>query len=733
MAWVPLSGSAVKIGGGLGWVGLYAGPEHDMELLKVWSALLRRKWLFLQAVVFFTVGAGILALVLPKQYESTSKISIESSDASLSILSDMDLSEMASSIVGASDDTETKIALAQMRPMLDEVIWRLQLRDSDGELLPAEKLLVPGIEGSILAYPTIEIEVQQGTEILIVLATSNNPELSALLADTMVEVYLSKSQEAAKKDTQEALLFVTGELGRLRGEFDNALKTVADAKARERVIDLDSEVRAAVARVSDLYAGREEADAQIADVRAQILQHGVANRDETFEFVAPATQSTNPLVRELKKDLSDLQQVRAKELLDKTPKHPDILLVDAEIRDVQSQLTAALREQHELNPDITSLRVDLAGLLDRRTQIDGAAAATIEEFALYPDKMRQIAGLQLAADATEAIYKSLLETQYQIAVAEAMTVSDMRSVEPAKAPDKAAAPKLIVYLILGFFVGNALGMGLVFLAEYIDDTVKTAEDVKEVWPLSLLGIVPFYRLKDKRGLIDVLPATDPLYEAFRNIRNGVSFAGVDQRINILTVTSCIPGEGKSTLMANLGVCLAQDGQRVIIVDCDMRRPNQHRMFPTLSNERGISTVLTNACTPEDAIQRTPVENLHILTSGPIPSNPGRLVESLRLRQVLQHLAGQYDMVLVDAPPLLVVGDGAALFRSSRGMVIVVESGKTTRRMLTDLRQRTETAGIEPTGFVLNKVDVRSGMQSYYGYYARHYTAADKPENKGKVA
>ena len=222
-----------------------------MELLKVWAALLRRKWLFLQALVFFTAGAAALSFVLPKRFEAASKISVESSDASLSILSDMDLSEMASSIVGASDDTETKIALAQMRPMLDEVIWRLQLRDSDGELLPAEKLLVPGIDGSILAYPTIEIETQQGTEILIVLATSNNPELSALLADTMVEVYLTKSQEAAKKDTQEALVFVTGELGRLRGEFDIALKTVADAKAREQVIDLDSEVRAAVADGAD--------------------------------------------------------------------------------------------------------------------------------------------------------------------------------------------------------------------------------------------------------------------------------------------------------------------------------------------------------------------------------------------------------------------------------------------------------------------------------------------------
>jgi tyrosine-protein kinase Etk/Wzc len=488
-----------------------------------------------------------------------------------------------------------------------------------------------------------------------------------------------------------------------------ALKTVADAKARERVIDIDSEVKLAVTRVSELLVARGEADAQIAEVRAQIRQHGVQNAEETVDLVAPSSQSTNPLIRDLKRAISELLQERAAALLDKTPKHPDIVKLDSNVKSLEGQLTVALREQHDLDPEITGLRVQLAGLIQRRDQLDVAASATIDEFALYPDKMREIAGLQLAADATETIYKSLLETQYQIAVAEAMTVSDMRSVEPAKAPDKHSAPKLLVYTILGFLVGGAVGLGLVFLAEYVDDSVKTADDLKEIWPLPLLGMVPLYKTRGKRTLIDTFPATDPLFEAFRNIRNGVAFAGVDQAINILTVTSCVPGEGKSTVMTNLAICIAQDGQRVVVVDCDLRRPTQHRMFPTLSNERGLSSVLT---------------------SGPIPANPGRLVESLRLRQVLQQLAGKFDIVLVDAPPLLVVGDAAALARSAKGMVLVVESGKTTRRMVSDLRQRAETAGLELTGVILNKVDIRAGQNHYYGYYARHYKEPAGKNKKG---
>ncbi len=703
-----------------------------MELLKVWAALLRRKWLFLQGVVFFTVGAAVLALVLPKSYEATSKISVESSDASMSILADMDLTEMAQSLTGASDDLETMIALAEMRPVLDEVIWRLQLRDIDGELLPFDKLLVPGIDGALFAYPTVSIEPQQGTDILIVLATTNHPELSALLAETMVEVYLAQSQDVAKQETRDALKFVTAELERLRGQFDTALKTVADAKAREQVIDIEAEVKAAVARLSELYAAREEADAQMADVRAQIRQHGVFNEVETVDLIAPSSQSSNPLIRDLKKALAELQQNRAKELLDKTPKHPDLILLDTQVRSVEGQLAMALREQHDLDPEVTSLRVQLAGLIQRREQINTAAGTIIEEFALYPDKMREIAGFQLAADATEAIYKSLLETQYEIAVAEAMTVSDMRMVEGSRQPDRAASPKLLVWVILGFFIGNAVGLGLVFLAEYVDDSVKDASELAEVLPIPLIGIVPKYRLKDRKELIDGLPATDPLFEAYRAIRNSVAFAGVDQAINILTVTSCVPGEGKSTLITNLAICMAQDGQRVLIVDGDLRRPTQHRAFPTLTNERGISTVLAGGCTAEEATQTTPVENLSMMTSGPVPANPGRLVESLRLRQLLQQLAGRYDLVLVDAPPLLVVGDAAALARSAKGLLVVVEAQKTSRRMLRDLRMRLEAAGIEPTGAVLNKVDVR-GQQAYYGYYARHYKADGKDPKKGRVA
>lgn len=701
-----------------------------MELLKVWSVLMRRKWLFLQAVVFFTVGACLLSLLLPKRYSATAKISVESSDAAMSILSDMDLSEMAKDLTGSTDDITNKIALAQMRPVLDEVIWRLQLRDLDGELLVSDKLLIPGVDGELEAMPYVEIEQSQGTDIILVTATSNNAELSALIADTLVQVYLKIDMDRERQDTEEARKFVEGQLPHLRTELEDALKNVADAQARQQVIDLDSETKAAVSRTSELIAGVKAADAEIADLRAQMRAQERLNQQENVTEIAATTASSNKLISDLRTQLQQLQLKRQQDLLDKTEKHPDVIAEDKQIANLTSQLQAALDEQHSLDPEVNSLMVQEAGLQKKRDELNTAVSETIAEFGSYPDKMREIAGLQLAADATESIYKSLLEEQYQIAVAEAMTLSDMKNVENAKAPDKPAAPKILVWTILGIFCGIAVGAGLVFLAEYVDDSLKDSNDLREIWNVGVLGLVPEFRLKGGRALIDELPPTDPLFESYRSVRNGIAFAGVDSAINIIAVTSCVPGEGKSTVMTNLGICMASDGQRVVIVDCDLRRPTQHRNFPNISSEKGLSTVLTGQCTTQEAIQETPVHNLSLLPAGPIPGNPGRIVESLRMRQVLQELARTYDVVLVDAPPILVVNDGLALARASKGLIIVLEAGRTPRRMVTDLRTKLEASGIEPTGVVLNKVDVRSGNYGYYYQYARHYGDKSK-DDKGK--
>lgn len=691
-----------------------------MELLKIWHALLRRKWIFLQAVIFFTIGAGVLALVLPKHYVATTKIDVTASDASLSILGDLDLGSMASALNGSSDDIETKIALAEMRPVLEEVVWRLQLRDMYGKLLTPEKIISPGIDGTILSLPVMSLEQEQGTEILDVQGEANTAELSALVADTAVDVFLKMSVDAAKQDTADAVTFVKSQLGDLDAQYDRDLAALAAGQADEQVIELDSETKGAVGRVNTLIGDLNNTDAEIHDATAQLHERGAQNLRETPELVAPSSSATNSTLKSLRDKLTDLRLGRSQALLDKTEVHPDVIAMDKQIQAVLSEIEASQRESHELDPAMETLQVQIAGLYKRKDQLTSTLQATVQEGAALPQKARKLAKLQLAVSATQSVYEALLEQQYQMAVAEAMAVSDMKMVEPAKQPDRADSPKLLAFIILGGLVGMCAGAALVFLLEYIDDSIRSQEDVKIAWSLPVLGFIPRYKLKNGR-FIDSVPPTDPLAESYRAVRSGIAFAGVDQQINVLSVTSSIPGEGKSTFCTNLAICLAADGKRVIVVDCDLRRPTQHKTFPALTNQTGVSTVLSGGANLADAIQDTPVPNFSILTSGPLPSNPGRLVESLRLRSMFAELVRTYDMVIVDAPPMLAVSDAIALSRASKGVVMVIEAGKTTRRMLSDVRARFEGAGIEPIGAVLNKIDPRSGSYGYYKKYAQQYT------------
>ena len=173
-----------------------------MELVKLYAALLRRKWLVIQSVVFFVVLGIVLALVLPKNYTATARVWINSSDASLSVLSDLGLSELATGLSNSSDEVADRIALATTRPILDDIIWRLQLRDSDGVIYTSDQVLVAGLTGEIEARPNLEVTQQTGTALLVFAARANDPELARLLADTAVNVAMEQSQETARDQTR---------------------------------------------------------------------------------------------------------------------------------------------------------------------------------------------------------------------------------------------------------------------------------------------------------------------------------------------------------------------------------------------------------------------------------------------------------------------------------------------------------------------------------------------------
>lgn len=715
-----------------------------MELLRLYTALFRRRWLVLQSVVFFAVAGAAIAMLLPKNYVASARVLVSSSDTSLSILSDLGLGEVAAGLSNSSDDITNKISLATTRPVLEKVIWRLQIRDSDGRLYTPEQLLVPGLTGELEAKANISVIQQQGTDLLIFEARADDAELARLLADTTVKVATNASQQRARADTRGAREFIEKQLQVVEGEFDRALSDMAQAKSEEDVVDLESEMRAAIARLNELLLAYEQNAAAIQEVQARLAEQRAYQGREGVTAVSPTTSSINVKVASLQERLLGLRQDRARELTTKTERHPDIANIDELIAEAEGALAEALAEQHALDPAVHSLEAQLAGLVQKGREIDAGIQRTTEEFGAYPGKMHRLAQLQLAATAAETVFKSLQEQRYQIGVAEAMLVSDFQLVEPARVPDKHSSPKLLANLVVGTALGLFFGLGLAFVFEYVDDTIKSPEDLDEVWEeLPRLGIVPKFKGPGGSRVLTDLSTTHPVAEAYRTVRNGLLFASLDKPLKLLAISSAVPGEGKSTSCMNLALSFARDGRKVLVVDCDLRRPSQHRHFPSTSNHVGLTDVLARKAEATEALQDTPHEGVKVLTSGAIPQDPARLVESLRLRQLLLDMSKIFDLVIVDTPPSLVVNDAIVISRAVDGLVLVIESGGTSRKLVSEVRDRFASSAVQPLGAIINKMDF---LTAGYGHYAKAYKAyldeggakvaaapADDPQSQGGAA
>jgi capsular exopolysaccharide synthesis family protein len=517
-----------------------------MELLRLAAVLARRRFVVLESIAFFTMVAVLVALLVPRTYTASARVLIAPSDTTASVLTDLDLAEIATGMTAASKDIENHIALATTRPVLDEVIWRLQLRDRSGRLYDAHEILSPGLLSRFFAQPSVTVSPQQGTHLLVFTASAPDPETARLLADTVVGVAIETTGAHAQAESRRARELVEEQLDLVKKELGHALEPSAD---------------------------------------------------------------------------SDSEQ----------------------------------------------------------------------------------------GDPAQGVYETLAKQRYQIAVAEQIRLSDLQLVEAAGTPARPSFPRPWFQIAMGLLLGSLVGVGSALLLEYVDDSVKTPEDLAAACGIRPLGVVPRF---DGDPTIDGRPLTDPLAESWRTIRSAASHAGRDKPLVRIAVTSPMAGDGKSTGAWNLAVSYAREGKRVLLVDGDLRRPSLHGRIGG-ANETGLTRVLLGEATLADAVRSTAVPGLSLLPSGPPTADPARLVESLRLRQLLLEIEETCDVAIVDTPPVLAVNDALVIARAVDGLVLIVESGKTSRRQLAEATARLSSAAIVPLGAVLNKVPLEAlGYRPY---------------------
>jgi capsular exopolysaccharide synthesis family protein len=382
---------------------------------------------------------------------------------------------------------------------------------------------------------------------------------------------------------------------------------------------------------------------------------------------------------------------------------------------IQSQRFAASKESllgqmADIEEDIQHTEESMASL----RETDGSE----EELARLEDNLTRY----------RESYSSLLTNYEQIRVTEASRLSNVIVVEPAEMPDEPVSPRTLLNTLLATVVGAMLSVGVIFLVEYLDDTVKTDEDVQRELALPTLGniarIEPVKQPDDH--VVTSKHPRSPISEAYRVLRSNIRFAWVGNPESALLVTSAEPAEGKTTTAANLAVVMAQAGKRVILVDSDLRRPSLHKFFE-VQNGGGLTGLLVNeGLTPDEALKATGVDGLRLLTSGDLPPNPTELLASDSMRDLLRRLDELADLIVLDSPPILTVADASILGSIADGAVLVVRAGKTRSEACRRGKEALENSGVKVLGVILNSLSRRRGS---YGYYYPHYYSEQEGDSE----
>jgi non-specific protein-tyrosine kinase len=436
-------------------------------------------------------------------------------------------------------------------------------------------------------------------------------------------------------------------------------------------------------------------------------------------------QLTLPTTPEALKETISVELVRDTQLLVVNVKHPNpVLAADIantiavvftnRIKDLQSQRYVATRE----------------GLAQQVSEMEQQIEKTNQALAKETDPDHR---LQLEARLTEyqRLYSNLVTNYEQVRLAEAQNSTNVVISEAATVSTVPVSPKTIRNTFLAIVAGMLFAAGTIFTIDTLDDTIKDPDEIRRKFGLPILGMIARHESPDEKAITLVKPRS-PVSESFRALRTNTIFAGVDKPLSRIMITSATPQEGKTTVAANLAVVLAQGERKVVVIDADLRRPQIHRKLG-LYNRMGLSDLFLVMrpldTLPQAVIQRHEAAKLAVVTSGKLPPNPAELLTSQKMRQFLDMLNQEYDLVLIDTPPVLNVTDAAALAPCVDGVLLVMMPGKTKLRDFQHAFDQLRTVGAHVLGVVLNEVNPRNHKYGYY--YREEYKEESQTSSIGK--
>ena len=551
----------------------------------------------------------------------------------------------------------------------------------------------------------------KGSRLVDVAFRSIDPKFAALAVNTVVDNYVEQNLAVKLESTQNTIEWLDKELAKQQQKVEDSERALANYRERQNAMSLDDKQNIVVSRLNKLNDDLLMAKSRLAQKNAlysSIRTIGPGQPADSNPVIAQ-----NPSVAAAKSKVSSLQSERARIAERYGEKHPQMQKANADLGEAQRQY------ELEVGRAAQAIKNDYeTAALEEQTMaraLEGAKADAQD----LSKKSIDYNVMEREAKSNRQVYETLLQRGNELRVSSNNRANNVRVIDHAEVPKAPMTPAGRRTWLVAITIGLVLTFAVVYGLDYMNDTIKTPEDITRRLKMTMIGLVPSVP-SDRQPVLASSHVPYDFGEAFRSLRTSLvtKFPGSGNKT--LLVTSAQPLEGKTTTAVNIALALAYSSARVLLIDADMRRPGMHRPL-RLANERGLSQVLMGQARVRDVIQRTVDPNLLAITAGGTPPNPSELLASERMKTLLTNLAhGPFDWIIIDTPPILAVTDAVILAPVVQGVTMVIGSEMTRRRLVERALETMMAANPKQINIILNKVDFARNKYYYSRYYGHQY-------------
>jgi exopolysaccharide transport family protein len=730
------------------------GPRIYPELVSQESALgeyvrvlVKRKWTVL--ICLFTIFSvvAIASLKMTPVYEASGSIAINKPDSGL-----VNFNNSPTFNVDYFDPTEldTEVKILQSDLLALQVVKELALdrRPEFGgktPTLPSSLDLAPDplqadtarTSGLLASFRgNLKVTLAPNTHIVEVHFRSPDKELAANVVNTLMSTYTENNFKSRFDSTMQASDWLSKQLVDLQMKVETSQEKLVRYQKEHEILGIDEKQNITTSKLDELNKALTTAESERMDKESiyRLVQQGDADTIASAATVldaAGSTQSQAGLLDGLRAKEADVK-IQAAELSTQFgPSYPKVAQLNSQLKEIDAQILLETRKV------AGKIRGQYMAAVQRESMLHDALEKQKQEANKLNESAIQYSILKRDLESYRQLYEGLMEKMKEAGVSAGLKSNNFRIVDVARVPTAPIEPNIPRNLAFAFMLGLTSGVGLAFMLEGLDNTVRTTEQAQMISGLPPLGMIPMGSRTAREGanakrlviasskeaveLVTQVRPQSQMAESYRALRTSLLLSNLGAPPKVIMITSALPQEGKTTTSINCAVVLAQKGIRVLLIDADLRRPSIHKTLG-MGPRSGLSNVLTGSATLQQTITRSPIlPNLSVLPAGTPPPNPAELLASTNMRDVLEELRGQYDHIVVDTPPTLSVTDAVVLSPRADAIVLVIRSGQTTKQALRRSRDVLLQVNAKVSGVLLNAVDLSSPDYYYYYEYKSKYS------------